>query len=244
LLTLGIDPGTAIMGYGLVASDGRSLHAIDYGALTTPSDLPPEERLRRLHERLCEIIAAHRPDAMAVEELFFNANARTAIAVGQARGVALLAAAQAGLRVHEYTPLQVKGAVAGYGRAGKEQVQLMAATLLSTMFLTLPQQLGLFTAILLVHNSFGAMQDVAIDALAVNTLHEDERGLANGLMFCGASIGQLIGGSGVLFMAPYTGFQPTFFFVAGSILVVTVLVVLPLRIMVDQRFYRFIRLVE
>ena len=90
-MTLGIDPGTAIMGYGLVASDGRSLQAVDYGALTTSSDLPPEERLRRLHERLCAIIAAHHPDAMAVEELFFNTNARTAIAVGQARGVALRA---------------------------------------------------------------------------------------------------------------------------------------------------------
>src|SRR5262245_34378566 len=106
---------------------------------------------------------------------------------------------------------------------------LMAATLLSTVLIPLPQQLGLFTAVLLVHNSFGAMQDVAIDALAVNTLHEDERGLANGLMFAGASIGQLVGGSGVLFMAPYTGFQPTFFFVAACILLVTVLVVLPMR---------------
>src|ERR671935_2031180 len=92
------------MGYGLVASDGRSLHAIDYGALTTPSDLRPEERLRRLHERLCAIIAAHRPDAMAVEALFFNANARTAIAVGQARGVALLAAAPGGPGVHGFPP--------------------------------------------------------------------------------------------------------------------------------------------
>jgi PAT family beta-lactamase induction signal transducer AmpG len=106
---------------------------------------------------------------------------------------------------------------------------LMALTLLSTVLLTLPQQLGLFTAVLLVHNSFGAMQDVAIDALAVNTLREDERGLANGLMFAGASIGQLVGGSGVLFMAPYTGFQPTFFFVAGCILLVTVLIVLPMK---------------
>jgi PAT family beta-lactamase induction signal transducer AmpG len=105
----------------------------------------------------------------------------------------------------------------------------MAATLLSTVLLTLPQQLGLFTVLLLVHNSFGAMQDVAIDALAVNTLREDERGLANGLMFAGASIGQLVGGSGVLFMAPYTGFQPTFFFVAGCILLVTVAVVLPMK---------------
>ena len=150
-MTLGIDPGTAIMGYGLVASDGGSLRAIDYGALTTPSDLRSEERLRRLHERLCEIIAAHRPDAMAVEELFFNSNARTAIAVGQARGVALLAAAQAGLRVHEYTPLQVKGAVAGYGRAGKEQVQLMAATLLTLRAVPRPDDAADALAVAICH---------------------------------------------------------------------------------------------
>jgi crossover junction endodeoxyribonuclease RuvC len=151
LLTLGIDPGTAIMGYGLVASDGRSLQAIDYGAVTTSSALPPEERLRRLHERLCAIIAAHHPDAMAVEELFFNANARTAMAVGQARGVALLAAAQAGLRVHEYTPLQVKDAVAGYGRAGKEQVQLMAATLLALRAVPRPDDAADALAVAICH---------------------------------------------------------------------------------------------
>ena len=106
---------------------------------------------------------------------------------------------------------------------------LMALTLMSTAFLELPQQLGLFTLILLVHNSFGAMQDVAIDALAVGTLTEDERGLANGLMFAGAAIGQAVGGSGVLFLAGYTGFQPTFFFVSGAILAVTLFVALPLR---------------
>lgn len=106
---------------------------------------------------------------------------------------------------------------------------MMAITLMSTVLLKLPEQLALFTMILLVHNSFAAMQDVAIDALAVNTLHEDERGLANGLMFAGAAIGQVIGGAGVLFLSGYTGFQPTFFFVAGCILAVTVLVVLPLR---------------
>lgn len=106
---------------------------------------------------------------------------------------------------------------------------LMAATLLSTVMLRLPEQLWLFTVILLVHNTFGAMQDVAIDALACGTLQEHERGTANGMMFAGASIGQLIGGSGVLFLMGYTGFQPTFFFVAGCILAVTVLVVLPMR---------------
>ena len=106
---------------------------------------------------------------------------------------------------------------------------LMAATLLSTVLLKLPEQLWLFTMILLVHNTFGAMQDVAIDALAVNSLHEDERGLANGLMFAGAAIGSTVGGSGVLFLSGYTGFQPTFFFVAGCILMVTTLVVLPMK---------------
>jgi MFS transporter, PAT family, beta-lactamase induction signal transducer AmpG len=106
---------------------------------------------------------------------------------------------------------------------------LMALTLMSTVLLKLPEQLALFTMILLVHNSFGAMQDVAIDALAVNTLAEHERGLANGLMFAGAAIGQAVGGSGVLFLSAYTGFQPTFFFVAGSILAVTLLVALPMR---------------
>jgi len=106
---------------------------------------------------------------------------------------------------------------------------LMAATLLSPVMLKLPGQLWLFTIILLVHNTFAAMQDVAIDALACGTLQEHERGTANGMMFAGASIGRLIGGSGVLFLMSYTGFQPTFIFVAGCILVVTALVVLPMR---------------
>ena len=112
---------------------------------------------------------------------------------------------------------------------------LMALTLMSTVLLKLPEQLALFTLVLLVHNTFGAMQDVAIDALAVNTLAEHERGLANGLMFAGAAIGQAVGGSGVLFLSGITGFQPTFFFVAGSILAVTLLVALPMREAPSQR---------
>jgi PAT family beta-lactamase induction signal transducer AmpG len=106
---------------------------------------------------------------------------------------------------------------------------MMALTLLSTVVLDLPQQLGLFTIILLVHNTFGAMQDVAIDALACSTLHENERGLANGMMFGGAVIGSMVGGSGVLLLSGVTGFQPTFFFVAGAILAVTAFVVLPMK---------------
>lgn len=106
---------------------------------------------------------------------------------------------------------------------------LMALTLMSTVMLELPAQLALFTAVLLLHNTFGAMQDVAIDALAVGSLQEHERGLANGLMFAGAALGQAAGGAGVLFLSGYTGFQATFFFVAGAILAVTLLVVLPMR---------------
>ena len=106
---------------------------------------------------------------------------------------------------------------------------LMIVTLLACMGLDLPGQLGLFTAVLLVHNSFGAMQDVAIDALAVNTLHEDERGLANGVMFGGAAIGTAVGGAGVLFLIPAIGLKGGFVFVAACIAAVTVFIVLPLR---------------
>jgi len=112
---------------------------------------------------------------------------------------------------------------------------MMATTLLALMAVPLPSGLAWFTAILLLHNTFGAIQDVAIDSLAVNTLSEDERGLANGLMFAGAAIGQAIGGSGVLFMVTYTGFQPSFVFVAASIAVISVFVVLPMKETLVQR---------
>lgn len=118
----------------------------------------------------------------------------------------------------------------GHRRAWILGTQLMmAATLLSLVLVPLPQGLWLFTIILLVHNSFGAMQDVAIDALACNTLHEDERGLANGLMFAGAAVGQAVGGSGVLFLIGWIGFESSFIFVAAAILAVTGLIVLPMK---------------
>ncbi len=139
------------MGYGLVASDGRTLTAIDYGVLTTEKGEAPEMRLRQLHERLGEIIARQRPDAVAVEDLFFNTNVRTDIAVGQARGVALLAAAQAGLPVYAYTPLQVKGAVAGYGKATKEQVQAMTTTLLGLRSVPRPDDAADALAVAICH---------------------------------------------------------------------------------------------
>jgi len=161
LLTLGVDPGTAIMGYGFVSGDGYTLTAGAYGALTTEKGTPPAERLCILHEGLRALIAEHRPDAVAVEELFFNVNARTAIAVGQARGVALLAAAQAGIRVYEYTPLQVKSAVVGYGRASKEQVQSMTTTLLRLRTPPRPDDIADALAVAICHGHSARMLDLA-----------------------------------------------------------------------------------
>jgi crossover junction endodeoxyribonuclease RuvC len=127
---LGIDPGTALMGYGVVESAGSQERAIAYGALTTPSDMLPEKRLQHLYRGVVDLILQHRPDAVAVEELFFGRNVTTAIHVGQARGVVLLAAADNGVPVREFTPMQVKMAVTGYGRAEKQQVQAMVKMLL------------------------------------------------------------------------------------------------------------------
>jgi len=130
MLVLGVDPGTAITGYGLVREDDGELALAACGAVTTSVDQPLSERLATIYRRLSELIAEHQPQTVAVEQLFFSRNVRTALAVGQARGVALLAAAHAGLPVVEYTPLQVKQAVVGYGRADKTQVQEMVRLVL------------------------------------------------------------------------------------------------------------------
>jgi crossover junction endodeoxyribonuclease RuvC len=131
MVTLGIDPGVAICGFGLVAEDRGALRMVAFGAITTRAGEPPAERLRVVYRELRRIIAEHHPDDVAVEELFFNKNVRTALQVGQARGVALLAAAEADLEVAEYTPLQVKQALVGYGRAEKFQVQEMVRVMLA-----------------------------------------------------------------------------------------------------------------
>ena len=130
MIVLGIDPGTADTGYGVVESLGCRLHALAHGVIQTRPGLPVERRLTDIHARVDELLGLHAPDAVAVEELYFGANARTAFAVGQARGVVLLAAGQHGTPARSYTPQQVKGAVCGHGRAGKEQVGRMVARLL------------------------------------------------------------------------------------------------------------------
>ncbi|WP_019880473.1 crossover junction endodeoxyribonuclease RuvC [Succinispira mobilis] len=128
---LGIDPGTAICGYGVVDIFGNKLSVVNYGAVLTDKDLDPAQRLLILHEELSKIIEIYKPEIMAVEELFFNKNARTVMTVSQARGVILLTGEKNGLLVREYTPIQVKLAVVGYGRATKEQVTLMVQRLLN-----------------------------------------------------------------------------------------------------------------
>jgi len=130
VIVLGIDPGTAALGYGIVEQTGGRLREIDHGCLTTSPDLPLGERLLAIHGVVSDLIALHEPAIVAVERLFFSRNAQTAIAVGQARGVVLLAAAQHGKPVREATPNEVKSAIAGYGAADKEQVQRMVQLVL------------------------------------------------------------------------------------------------------------------
>jgi crossover junction endodeoxyribonuclease RuvC len=132
MLVLGIDPGTATTGYGLVRqTDDGSLLEVDHGEILTPANMPMPERLVLLYEKLQEIILLHRPDSSAVEELFFQRNVKTALSVGQGRGVVLLALAQAGLPVAEYAPNEIKQAVTGYGGADKQQIQEMVKMLLA-----------------------------------------------------------------------------------------------------------------
>jgi crossover junction endodeoxyribonuclease RuvC len=130
MIVLGIDPGTASTGYGVVESSGSRLRAVAEGVIQTSAGVPLERRLADIHVRVGELLDVHRADALAIEELYFGTNARTAFAVGQARGVVLLAAGQRGVPSRSYTPQQVKGAVCGQGRAGKEQVARMVARLL------------------------------------------------------------------------------------------------------------------
>lgn len=122
---IGIDPGYAIVGYGVIDYIGNKFKIVEYGAITTESNQNMNERFKSIHDDLNTIIERTKPEFLAIEELFFNSNQKTAINVAQARGVLLLSALNHGISVHEYTPLQVKQAVVGYGRAEKKQVQLL-----------------------------------------------------------------------------------------------------------------------
>lgn len=151
MLILGIDPGTAITGYGLVSYEGNHLKKVTFGAIRTGPELSLANRLHHIFLETLRIIGEYRPDAIAIEELFFNKNVRTALAVGHARGVILLAAANSGYEVAEYTPLQVKLAVTGYGRAEKMQIQEMVRVLLCLTEIPKPDDAADALAIAICH---------------------------------------------------------------------------------------------
>jgi len=161
MLVIGIDPGTAITGYGLVQDnpDG-SLTAVDFGAILTPPKMEMPRRLLALYRSLEEILLLHQPESSAVEKLFFQRNVRTALSVGQARGVALLALAGAGLSVAEYTPLEVKQAVAGYGAADKNQVQQMVRVLLGLKDVPQPDDAADALAVAICHLHTSKMKGI------------------------------------------------------------------------------------
>jgi crossover junction endodeoxyribonuclease RuvC len=156
-IILGIDPGTAATGFGIVEQRGNRLQIVDHGVIETSSREEPHHRLAQIYDAILEVMARHRPDAAAVESLFFNVNVRTALAVGQSRGVALLACSRSGCSLFEYTPQQIKQAVVGYGKADKKQVQEMVRVLLALQEIPRP--------------------DHAADALAVAVCHAHSHGV-------------------------------------------------------------------
>jgi crossover junction endodeoxyribonuclease RuvC len=149
--TIGIDPGTAIMGWGIVDSLNGNLSLVACGAFTTPAGMPQAERLLSLYRGLTECITTYQPDNCAVEELFFAKNVTTAMTVSQARGVALLALAQAGLTVYEYKPIIIKQTVAGYGGADKRQMQEMVKLTLRMPAIIKPDDAADAVAIAICH---------------------------------------------------------------------------------------------
>ena len=151
MIILGIDPGFAIVGVGVIEYKGNKFSVIDHYAITTKAGQPFEERLKLIYEGIEDTIKKYKPDYMAIEELFFNNNAKTAIAVGQARGVIILGAVNNDVPIFEYTPLQVKQAVVGYGRADKSQVQKMTKSILNLSKIPKPDDVADALAIAICH---------------------------------------------------------------------------------------------
>lgn len=153
MIILGIDPGIAIVGYGIVECNGNHFKVLGYGHIETSSKTLFPDRLKSVYDEMINIIDKYNPSELAIEELFFNKNAKTAIKVGQARGVEILAAKNMGLEIYEYTPLQVKQAVVGYGRAEKHQVQEMVKILLNLEKTPKPDDVADALAIAICHGS-------------------------------------------------------------------------------------------
>ncbi|BCG60485.1 crossover junction endodeoxyribonuclease RuvC [Paenibacillus sp. URB8-2] len=148
---LGIDPGIAIVGFGFIDKNGSKLTPVQYGCIQTEAHTPEEERLLHVYEGMLQLIDRYKPEAVALEKLFFNRNVTTAMSVGQARGVLVLAAVQRGLPVAEYTPMQVKQAIVGYGKAEKKQVQEMVRMYLKLSAVPKPDDVADALAVAVCH---------------------------------------------------------------------------------------------
>lgn len=155
MIILGVDPGTAITGYGVIEHSGNRFSLLEYGIVSSSKDMAVAERLQVIFDGINRIIEKYKPEHFVIEELFFNKNTKTALAVGQARGVIILAASLNGLPIFEYTPLQVKQAVVGYGRAEKQQVQFMVKAIMNLADIPRPDDAADALAIGICHaNSF------------------------------------------------------------------------------------------
>ena len=151
IIILGIDPGTVITGYGLLEHSGNKFKLLEYGTIRSMKGNDVAVRLNEIYTGVINLIEKFKPDHMAIEGLFFNKNVKTALEVGQARGVLMLAAYQKGVQVHEYTPLQVKQAVVGYGRAEKKQVQFMVKAILNILEIPRPDDAADALALAICH---------------------------------------------------------------------------------------------
>ncbi len=161
MIVIGIDPGAANTGFGVVRTIGEKMVALDGGVIETAPEMPSEQRLAKIHEGLSQLVAWHEPQAMALEDLYFGKNVGSALSVGQARGVAMLAAAQKAVPCFDYTPQAVKKAVSGSGSAGKEQVQHMVAALLGLPEPPTPDHAADAFAVAICHAGGAAMREAA-----------------------------------------------------------------------------------
>lgn len=157
---LGIDPGYAILGWGVVDVVGNKFSVVDYGSILTDTSMEMPARLQVLYNGLTELIHKYKPDDASIEQLFFNSNAKTAILVGEARGVAVLACANGNLNIGEYTPLQIKQALVGYGRADKKQVQYMVKTMLNLKSVPKPDDTADALAAAICHAHSAGRKDI------------------------------------------------------------------------------------
>lgn len=160
MIIIGIDPGYAIVGVGVVEYKGNKFRPIEYTAITTPAGMNTVDRLKKIYDEMTMLIDKHKPDSMAIEELFFNSNQKTAINVAQARGVILVAAANKGVPVREYTPLQVKQSVTGYGRADKKQIQEMVKLILHLNVIPKPDDAADALALAICHAHSNKMNNL------------------------------------------------------------------------------------